>query len=101
MCTQIKNTEYLCESKREKMSTVTKKHWTRYLPEAGTIYRHYGQKIESDKLRIARMRKELEAAELELWQFEKETEEIALKDWTPEEIEEAKQTALNPDPLYY
>jgi len=68
-------------------------HWTKYLDEVGTIYSHDGffqerakTKIEHLEEKIKTLKERYEAEEIRLYK-------AVLKDWTQEEIQEAKAKA--------
>ena len=65
------------------------KHWTELLPEAGNIKR-MGQEISSLKNKKNELLKELEKLDNKVIDKEKEALKAAEKDWSFEEIFEAK-----------
>lgn len=66
------------------------KHWTKFLPEAGTI-RHWGNDQENRALMIKELESKLDQLKANYSECENELFELALKDWTKEEISEAKK----------
>jgi len=66
------------------------RHWTKFLPEAGTI-RHWGNDQENRALIIKEQESKLELLKANYSECENELFELVLKDWTKEEIREAKQ----------
>ncbi len=69
------------------------RHWTKFLPEAGTIYSHRGKYQELELLRISTMEKELNALKERYQDEEQALQKFALTDWSQEEIDNAKAEA--------
>ena len=70
-----------------------KNHWTKYLPEAGTIVKQ-GEKQMFISEKISELQKQLEQLKEEHHQNEIELRKTALKEWTDKEIDEAKAEAI-------
>ncbi|WP_028523190.1 hypothetical protein [Runella limosa] len=70
-----------------------KKHWLRFLPEAGRIIQGRAHEIEIKYLKLDRLKKELEEFEREILSLEDDYFEWVHNDWSSEEIEQAKNKA--------
>ena len=67
-------------------------HWTRYLPEAGTIIEH-AERIEAAERVIRRLRHEIAGLRATVRQEEKKAMVSAASAWPAEEIAAAKELA--------
>lgn len=70
-----------------------RKHWAKYLPEAGQRIKRRGDDFEYKLACIERLEAQLKQAKKEFREDEKVFENWLLTDWTKEEIAQAKQDA--------
>jgi adenylate kinase family enzyme len=66
------------------------KHWTSFLSEAGKPLLNMGFSQEQILLRINQKKKEIDQLEQEYMENERIIMQSVMNDWTPEEIEKAK-----------
>lgn len=71
------------------------KHWTKHLAWAGKAVKYLGDDQESLKMRIERLKDELEKLNKEYDANEHHIRQFVSTDWTEEEIKEAKLKALS------
>lgn len=67
----------------------TPKHWTHFLPEAGSIVLKGDRLIEAMRL-VTRLEGELQRAEQAMNSLEAEIRALAQGEWTPDEIRQAQ-----------
>ena len=62
-------------------------HWTHKLPEAGEQIKRIGSRIEARKAELKRIAEQMEA---EIAEMEAEATQTALREWSEDEIKQAK-----------